>query len=244
MNRRQLLKGAVALAGSSGAVAQKSSDSAQPSHKMKIVVTGGHPGDPEYGCGGTVAKLTSQGHDVVLLYLNDGAWETSAAIRIAEAKKACAILNARPVFAGQTNGHAIVDNAHYDQFQQIIAMQSPDAVFNQWFIDNHPDHRAIANLTYEAWNRMKRQFALYYYEVSVGEDTIQFPVPTHYVDITNVADTKKAACYAHASQNPDFFYGLQDSVAMFRGFGCGSKRAEAYVMQTGSPFDIFARNSL
>jgi len=23
--------------------------------KLKIVVTGGHPGDPEYGCGGTIA---------------------------------------------------------------------------------------------------------------------------------------------------------------------------------------------
>jgi LmbE family N-acetylglucosaminyl deacetylase len=235
--------GAVALAGSSGtaSVAQKSDDPTQPLRKLKIVVTGGHPGDPEYGCGGTVAKLTAQGHEVVLLYLNDGAWETSAAVRMAEAKKACEILNARPVFAGQTNGHAIVDKAHYDSFQQIIATENPDAVLNQWFIDNHPDHRAIANLTYEAWNRMKRRFALYYYEVSDGEDTMQFPVPTHFVDITNVAKTKKAACYAHASQNPDFFYGVQDSVAVFRGFGCGSKRAEAYVMQTGSPFDIFAR---
>jgi N-acetylglucosamine malate deacetylase 1 len=246
MNRRQILKAAAAFAGVAGAVpfAQSLATDAQPARKMKIIVAGGHPGDPEYGCGGTVARLTALGHEVVLLYLNDGAWETSASVRIAEAKKACEILKARPVYAGQANGHAVVDGAHYEAFQKVIAAENPDAVFNQWFIDNHPDHRAIANLTYESWNRLKRRFALYYYEVSDGEDTVQFPVPTHYVDITSVADTKKAACYAHASQTPDFFYRLQDTVAEFRGFGCGCKRAEAYVMQTGSPFDLFAVNGL
>ena len=165
-------------------------------------------------------------------------------MRIAEAKKACEILKARPVYDRQTNGHAVVDGAHYDAFEKIIAAENPDAVLNQWLVDNHPDHRAIANLTYESWNRLKRRFGLYYYEVSDGEDTMQFPAPTHYVDISGVADTKKAACYAHASQNPDFFYGVQDTVALFRGFAAGCKRAEAYVMQVRSPYDIFVMTGL
>ena len=240
MDRRSLLKSAGVLASTAiaNAAAQESAWS-DPKRKYKIIVAGGHPGDPEYGCGGTVARLSALGHEVVLLYLNDGAWETSAAVRMAEAKKACAILGARPAYAGQANGHAIVDNAHYDSFQKIIAEENPDAVFNQWFIDNHPDHRAIANLTYEAWNRLKRRFALYYYEVSDGEDTVQFHAPTHHVDITAVIETKKAACYAHASQSPDFYYGVQDTVAAFRGLAAGCKRAEAFLLQMRSPFDIF-----
>ena len=60
----------------------------------KFVVVGGHPGDPEYGCGGTIARRTPMSHKVTLLYMNDGAWETSAAVRIAEAKRACTILKA------------------------------------------------------------------------------------------------------------------------------------------------------
>src|SRR6185436_17465019 len=40
--------------------------------KLKVIVTGGHPGDPEYGCGGTIARYADLGHDVVLLYLNEG----------------------------------------------------------------------------------------------------------------------------------------------------------------------------
>src|SRR5947199_5074720 len=166
MNRREMLK-AAGFAASSVALESATGNSAaasQPGRKYKIIITGGHPGDPEYGCGGSVARFTALGHEVVLLYLNDGAWETSAPVRIAEAKKACEILKARPLYAAQTNGHAIVDNAHYQAFQKLLEQQKPDALFTHWPIDNHPDHRAVANLTFEAWKQLKHRFALYYYE--------------------------------------------------------------------------------
>jgi N-acetylglucosamine malate deacetylase 1 len=238
MNRREMLKRTGMVAGAAASTLRSREASGTAERKLKFVVVGGHPGDPEYGCGGTIARLTALGHEVVLLYLNDGAWETSAEVRIAEAKKACGILKARPLYADQKNGHAVLDNAHYDSFEKLLGAENPDAVFNQWFIDNHADHRAIANLTYETWKRMKRRFAMYYYEVSDGEDTTQFPAPTHYVDITAVADTKKAACYAHASQSPDSYYAVQDAVAAFRGLTSGSKRAEGFVMQIGSAMDV------
>jgi N-acetylglucosamine malate deacetylase 1 len=245
MNRREALKVGGLVAGTTLAkvAARASSVAAQSVRKYKIVVTGGHPGDPEYGCGGTIARLTSTAHEVVLLYLNNGAWQQiSAETRLAEAKKACEILKARRD-ANQTNGHAIVDNPHYEAFQEILKSESPDAVFTHWPIDNHPDHRAIANLTYECWKNLKRRLALYYYEVSDGDDTIQFPAPTHYVDISSVADIKKAACYAHASQSPGYFYGVQDAVATFRGLQNGSKRAEAFLLQIGGP-DLLSQPGL
>ena len=54
------------------AAGQANSDS-QPK-KLKVIVAGGHPGDAEYGCGGTIARFTASGHEVVLLHLNDGGW--------------------------------------------------------------------------------------------------------------------------------------------------------------------------
>src|SRR5712671_5623998 len=92
---------------------------------LKVVVTGGHPGDPEYGCGGTVARYTDLGHEVVLLYLNQGEWtdkpsDDPGPVRVAEARKACEILKARPAFAGQIDGKAIVDPAHYEKFRQLL----------------------------------------------------------------------------------------------------------------------------
>ena len=106
------LAGGALLGGAGAANAEASGNVAQSSasggRKIKVVVCGGHPGDPEYGCGGTIARLAQMGHDVVLFYLNDGGWPpTSSATRIAEAKKACELLSVRPLYAGQQNGHEI-----------------------------------------------------------------------------------------------------------------------------------------
>ena len=175
-----------------------------------------------------MARLTALGHEVVLLYLNDGAWPpTPANIRTAEATKACGISKARPAYAGQTNGHAVVDPTHYDDCQKVIAAENPDAVFTHWPIDNHPDHRAIFMLTYNAWRKLNKKFALYYYEVSDGEDTLQFS-PNRYVDITDTEPRKRASCYAHASQTPERYYELQDSVARFRGSESGYRRQRRF----------------
>ena len=238
---------AAAQAGVAKAADSPGSPERSEKKKLKIVVTGGHPGDPEYGCGGTIARFTDLGHEVTLLYLNDGGWgDTAGTARMAEASAACGVLKAKPAHAGQRNGHAIIDEVHYAEFGKILQGEKPDAVFTQWPIDNHRDHRAIAMLVYDAWRQSKRSFSLYYYEVSNGEDTLQFS-PTHYVDIKETEPRKKSACYAHASQTPDRYYELQDSVAKFRGIESGYARAEAFVLQVRSPFDalgLFAEKAV
>ncbi len=243
MSRRGLLLGggaATALVATSHGETGAPEERSRVGRKLKVVVAGGHPGDPEYGCGGTVARLTEKGHEVVLLYLNDGAWPpTGAAVRLAEARQACAVLKARPAYAGQTNGAAVVDSASYDRYAKMLQAEAPDAVFTHWPIDNHRDHRATANLCYDAWQRNGRKFALYYYEVSVGEDTMQF-VPNRFVDIAAMQARKREACFAHASQTPERYYALQDQTAAVRGAESGYARAEAFAWQQQSPFDILA----
>jgi N-acetylglucosamine malate deacetylase 1 len=208
--------------------------------KLKVVVTGGHPGDPEYGCGGTVAKYSDLGHEVTLLYLNRGEKgcpnktpKACGETRVAEAQRACEILKARARFADETDGEAIVDQAHYEAIRQLLESEKPDIVFTQWPIDNHRDHRATSTLVYDAWLRMGKRFALYYYEVSDGEDTLLFH-PTDYVDITQTEARKRAACYAHASQSPDRFYSLQSQITHFRGIESGHAQAEAFIRDTES----------
>jgi hypothetical protein len=39
-----------------------------PHKKLKIVVFGGHPDDPESGAGGLIATLTRHGHEVICAY--------------------------------------------------------------------------------------------------------------------------------------------------------------------------------
>lgn len=208
--------------------------------KLKVIVCGGHPGDPEYGCGGTIARYTELGHDVALLYLNRGEKacpETTpnvgSDVRVPEAQKACGILKARPVFAAQCDGHAIVDNTRYDEFRKLVEAEKPDVLFTHWPIDGHRDHRAISSLAYDAWLRLDKKFAFYYYEVSNGEDTLMFS-PTDYVDISRTESQKRAACYAHASQTPDKFYPLQSQVTRFRGVESGYAQSEAFIRHVQS----------
>ncbi len=61
--------------------------------------------------------------------------------------------------------------------------EQPDLVFTHWPIDNDEDHRADSLIVNDAWLRMGKKSALYYYEVSNGEDTLHSS-PTHYVDIS------------------------------------------------------------
>jgi LmbE family N-acetylglucosaminyl deacetylase len=214
--------------------------------KLKVIVTGGHPGDPEYGCGGTIARYSDLGHNVILLYLNRGEkgcpGQTDKACgttRVAEAQKACGILNAHARFANETDGEAVVDSAHYDTFRRMIEDENPNLVFTQWPIDNHRDHRATSTLVYDAWLHLRKRFALYYYEVSDGEDTLLFH-PTDYVDISQTEPRKRAACFAHASQSPDRFYSLQSQVTRFRGLESGHVQAEAFIRHPQSAGNLLS----
>lgn len=233
ISRRTMIGRAGAVAAGVRASAEAPKEG-EPARKLKVVVTGGHPGDPEYGCGG--ARYTDLGRDAVLLYLNRGEWPPGAGgeSRMAEAAKACEILKARPLYAGHPNSRAVVDADHYESFLKILEAEKPDVVFTHWPIDNHADHRAISMLVYNAWLKMKKSFALYYYEVSNGEDTVQF-APTHHVDVSSTEPRKRQACYAHASQTPDRYYALQEHVMRMRGIESGHSVAESFIRHVQSP---------
>ena len=171
---------------------------------------------------------------MTMLYLNRGQKgcaaippEQCGATRTNEAEQACRILGAQPRFASQMDGDPVIDAKHYAEFHQLLQSEQPDLVFTHWPLDNHPDHRAAFMLVQDSWVSMRKSFALYYYEVSSGEDTLRFS-PTTYVNITTVESKKRAACYAHASQTPDKFYSLQSEVTRFRGLEAGCPQAEAF----------------
>jgi LmbE family N-acetylglucosaminyl deacetylase len=208
----------------------------QEDKKLRIVCVGAHPGDPEFGCGGTMAKYSHAGHSVTFIYLTRGeagdpskSYSESAAIRTGEAETACKLLNAKAVFANQIDGNTILNKEKNDEMSRLISAENPDLVFTQWPMDSHPDHQVTGMLALTAWMRVARQFQLYFYEVNTGSETMAF-TPTDYVDITDVRDLKIAAMYAHKSQDPDgtyksYFKPLEE----FRGLESGVKAAEAFI---------------
>jgi LmbE family N-acetylglucosaminyl deacetylase len=237
LNRSLQVAGAVAvglpLADASAAPMKEGPSS--PGRRLKVLVAGAHPDDPESGCGGTIARYADLGHEVVVIYLTRGeagisgkSHQEAASIRTAEVQKACQILKARPVFAGQIDGSTEVNPARYAEFRKLIDAERPDVVFTHWPVDTHPDHRATSLLVYDAWLRSGKGFALYCFEVLTGSQTQLF-APNLYVDISGTEGRKRAACYAHVSQQPDEWYPHHDQMNRFRGFEAGTKSAEAFV---------------
>jgi LmbE family N-acetylglucosaminyl deacetylase len=207
---------------------------------LKILCIGGHPDDPESGCGGTLAKLSAAGHDVTSVYLTRGeagipgkSHDESAAIRSKEAEAACKLLNIKPHFLGQVDGNTIINNEWIDKMAAFIEQAKPDIVFTHWPIDSHKDHQAASILTTQAWMRSGKKFDLYYFEVLSGIQTVAFH-PTDYVDITLTRETKRKAVYSHTSQHPETIYSHgHELMEQFRGLEAGYSAAEAFVFVGG-----------
>jgi LmbE family N-acetylglucosaminyl deacetylase len=214
--------------------------SGQPSvpqqSSLKVVCVGAHPDDPESGCGGTLARYAEAGHRVTIMYLTRG--ETgirgktqaeTAAIRTAEAQAACKILGANPVFVGQINGSTEVNPQRTEEFSALLRAEQPDVLLTHWPIDTHPDHQVASLLSVRAYLAAAKRFALYFFEVNYGYQSMGFQ-PTEYVDITPVRDKKKAALFAHRSQDGEGIYRQHHEIMEnFRGREAGVAAAEAFV---------------
>jgi LmbE family N-acetylglucosaminyl deacetylase len=238
VTRRQLLATSGILASAALPVAAADTPAAPiPPRPLKVLVAGAHPDDPETGCGGTIARFTSQGHAVTVLYLTRGeagihgkTHDEAAAIRTAEAEKACKVLGAKPLFAGQIDGSTEVSAARYAEYLKLVEAEKPDVIFTHWPMDTHLDHRACSLLTYNAWLKLGRQIPLYYFEVDLGAQTSLFH-PTHYVDVSATEPAKRESCMAHESQSPvgGFWTHYHEPMLRFRGMESRYKAAEAFV---------------
>ena len=246
IGRREILGASGAFAGGTlvglGTTQEQAAKSdAAPDRRLKVLVVGGHPDDPETGCGGTMARYAAAGHDVAAVYLTCGEYgikdkapAEAGRIRTAEAQKACALLGVRAVFVGQMDSHTEVTNDRFEEFRKIIQSEAPDFLFAHWPIDSHRDHRAASTLSLDAWLRLGKRFDLYFYEVYSGIQSHNF-APSHYVDITATETLKKLATYAHASQNPEQLYKLHDLMNRFRGSEYRCEFAEAFVRHVQGP---------
>ena len=234
---RRALGGAIAGASVLGAQVQEAAPK-----RLKILVAGAHPDDPETGCGGTILRYTDAGHEVVVVYLTRGqngirgtSHEEASKIRTAEAEKACKIMKARPVFVGQMDGASEITLPRYDEVRAILEKEAPDLLFTHWPIDTHRDHRNCASLVLDSWIRLRRPQPLFYFEVATGGQTQTFH-PTHYVNITSTVDRKHEACYAHESQNVRQIYDRDHGqMERFRGLETRSRFAEGFVRHVQGP---------
>lgn len=243
MDRRKMLLLSGTMVGSASAIKLSGkTNSENQLLPVKVLVAGAHPDDPESGCGGFIARLTSLGHQVSALYLTKGeagidgkSFTEAASIRTLEAEEASRILGCKSIFAGQTDGQTEINRQWFETIDQILSKENPDIIVTHWPIDTHRDHRVASNLVYDAWLKQGKKATLLFYEVMRGHQSQNFN-PNLYVDISDYEEVKRKACYAHVSQNPGEFYNIHEKMHEFRGLESGCRLAEAYVKHEQSPF--------
>lgn len=203
---------------------------------LHVVCIGAHPGDPEFGCGGTLLRYSDMGCKVSVVYLTKGeasnsqkTYQEMALLRTAEAERSCQLLKARPIFAGQVDGDTELSKTSIESFVHLISSLQPDLLLTHWPSDTHQDHQVAGMLGLNAWSKLGQSFDLFFYEVNTGSETMAF-VPTDHVDITSVRHRKKEALLCHQTQDPqavynDFFKAMEE----FRGLEAGVKAAEAFI---------------
>ena len=239
--RRDFVKQSVALAAPAIlatialplAAAESESGAAR---KLKVVCVGGHPDDPESGCAGTLARYSELGHAVTVIYLTRGergisgkSLDEAAKIRTAECEAACKIMGAKAVFAGQIDGAADFTRTRVDELQKLLAAEGPDLVFSHWPVDTHMDHQVASMCAIRACMASPNRPHLYFFEVNSGSQTQGF-LPNTYVDITPVLERKKAALFAHVSQDGQGIWKQHhEIIAQWRGREAGVSAAEAFV---------------
>ena len=195
---------------------------------MQILAIGAHPDDIEFGCGGTLIKLSKRGDKIHFLVLTEGgAGEALPSIRRKEQERSASYLKAKIFWGGYKDTEVPSGKVLIIKMEKVIKKVKPDIIFCNYPDDIHQDHRALANACYSATRYAKR---VAFYEVPA---THHFE-PEVFVDITPVMDRKLTLLKLHASQvNKTRVSNLTilesvSSCASFRGYQARVRYAEGF----------------
>ncbi|HMU06758.1 MAG TPA: bacillithiol biosynthesis deacetylase BshB1 [Kaistella sp.] len=181
--------------------------------KVDILAIGAHPDDVELGCGGTVAKLISEGKTVAIVDLTQGELGTRGTnfTRAEEAANSAKILGiSSRENLKMKDGFLTNSEEHQMQIVKIIRKYRPAIVLANAIDDRHPDHAKAAKLVSDACflsGLVKIE------TVSEGENQkpwrpkqifhyIQWKniAPDFVIDISNFMEKKIEACLAFKTQ--------------------------------------------
>lgn len=202
--------------------------------KRRIVVFGGHTEDPSFGCGGLIARLTKAGHEVLIASASCNRAdrkigdEPEAEVRRREATQACKLLGATPHFLEYEQRTLIADEATLEMVSTWLKQVKPDIVVTHWPLDTNSSHHVMSSLVWQSYLH-DRKWSLYFFENLTDYQTVAF-TPDLFLDIGDVHDLKKEACYCHQSLKPERFWFDQEDVHRRRGEESRVRYAEAFVL--------------
>ena len=196
---------------------------------QRVMVVTAHPDDPEFGAGGTIAKLVKEGREVTYVIVTNGNKGSSdrsvtpehlARIREEEQQQnAARVLGAERVeFLGYEDGEVEDTRSLRLDITRQIRRWRPDLIITQHpsrtttnFFGWHRDHRITAGVVLDCVYPLARDH-LSFPELmpdfephkALEIHLMQWENPQLVVDISDVMDLKIKALACHASQFADF----------------------------------------
>ncbi|MCH8822416.1 MAG: bacillithiol biosynthesis deacetylase BshB1 [Planctomycetes bacterium] len=175
-----------------------------------ILVIGPHPDDQELGMGGTIAKLSDQGHDVLLLDMTNGEPTPfgDPQTRAKEAQAAADILGVTRRLLDLPNRalQPTIEARH--KVAGVIREHQAEIMFVPYFQDAHPDHVATTRIAEDARFDAKLtkidlpgepiypKWLFYYYCTHLR----WVADPNFLFDITGLEDRKRDSIVAYETQ--------------------------------------------
>lgn len=121
--------------------------------KVDVLAIGAHPDDVELGCGGTLAKLISEGKKVAIVDLTQGELGTRGTnfTRAEEAAEAAKILGISARENLKMKDGFIQNSEEYQmKIVTMIRKYQPEIVLSNAIDDRHPDHAKASKLVSDA----------------------------------------------------------------------------------------------
>jgi LmbE family N-acetylglucosaminyl deacetylase len=154
-------------------------DMTSQTERRSCLVLAPHPDDETLGCGAVIMRKLAAGAPVKVVIAADGRYayppselsvDALVELREEEARQACAILGLRRenIAFLRFEDRRLADHRELlrDRLFEVFDMIDPEEIFVSSLIDNHPDHRVLAELARElAQARGKRIPVLYEYPI-------------------------------------------------------------------------------
>jgi len=199
----------------------------QANRPRRILAIGAHPDDIEIACGGTLARLRDEGHQVKALILTLGDRGGDGHIRRLEAANGARFLGLNELTQLNLPDTCLEMDPVRQAIEDKIAAFHPDIVLTHSEHDRHQDHRIVHHATLQAARRVNT--ILCYESPST---TLDFR-PELFIEIGDYVDVKIESIREHRNQarKPYVDDALVRAQALVRGEQAKTRYAEGFEIQ-------------
>jgi len=215
---------------------------------MNILVIAPHPDDEVLGCGGAIVKYVSEGHDVYVAVVTKGCEPLFPESQVQQVRNECMeadrLLGVKQTIFMDFPASMLESVSRYEfngAFLRLIHDIKPDIVFIPHRGDMQIDHKMTVDAAMVAlrpkYDHIVKKIYAYETLSETGWDipnTVNEFIPTCYIDISDVLESKLEAINMFKSQISDFPNARSletiKALAQYRGSMMNLKAAEAFML--------------